>query len=111
MDQETILASYEAAAEITGQMLAAARASDWDRLSDLESICAREIQRIRMHDSMTALTPLERNRKISAITKILADDREIRVITEPWMAQLSALLRSVRVERKLYRAYSDAQAG
>ena len=105
------MAAYEAAAEITGRMLAAARASDWESLSALEHLCAKEIQGLKIRECANALSPMERNRKINVITKILADDREIRMITEPWMARLSALMGNSSVERKLSKAYSDVQAG
>ncbi len=34
--------------------------------------------------------------KAYAVDEILAADREIRIITEPWMARLSALLSGMR---------------
>ena len=111
MDYKQVLASYETAAEITGQMLAAARAADWERLSALETLCAKEIRQLRFREPANALSSIERNRKIDVITKILADDREIRIITEPWMARLSALLSGASVEGKLSKAYDDAQVG
>jgi flagellar protein FliT len=110
-NHEQVLASYDTAAEITGQMLAAARASDWKRLSALETLCAEEIRRLRLRDPVNALSPTERHRKIDVITRILANDREIRIITEPWMARLSALLGGASVEGKLSGAYRDAHVG
>jgi flagellar protein FliT len=111
MDHNQVLDTYEATAEITGQMLAAARASDWERLYALETLCAEEIGRVKVRARKNALSPAERNRKIEAITKILDDDRELRVITEPWMARLSALLSGARVEGNLSRTYVDATVG
>lgn len=111
MDQEQLLASYEAAAKITGEMLLAARAMDWERFSALESTCAGEIQRVIPGCSLATLTPLQRNRKIEVISRMLADDREIRAVTEPWMSRLSSLLGQTDVKCKLARACGEVQAG
>ncbi|MFD2272944.1 flagellar protein FliT [Undibacterium arcticum] len=48
-------------------------------------------------------------KKVRIIRKILADDREIRIITEPWMAELSSLMNSAGTERKLSRVYGANQ--
>ncbi|MEJ7805294.1 MAG: flagellar protein FliT [Telluria sp.] len=40
----------------------------------------------------------------------MAQDREIRTLTEPWMAELSALINSAGTERKLSRAYDTHRA-
>ncbi len=55
------------------------------------------------------LTGESRVRKVQIIKKILADDREIRNLTEPWMAQLSRLINSTGTERKLSQAYGASQ--
>jgi flagellar protein FliT len=111
MDQEELLASYEAAARITGEMLAAARASEWERFSALETACANEIQRMKFGDSPKPLSALQRTRKIEVITRILANDREIRLVTEPWMSRLSSLLGGTTAVPKLARAHDEAETG
>ena len=67
MDQDDLLASYEAAAHFTRKMLAAARASEWERFAVLEAACASEIQRAKVDDAREPLTPQQRNRKIEVI--------------------------------------------
>ncbi len=57
------------------------------------------------------LTGVSRARKVAIIKKILADDKEIRNITEPWMNKLSMLINSTGTERKLNRAYGAHQSG
>jgi flagellar protein FliT len=111
MDQEELLASYEAAARITAEMLAAARASQWERFSALEMTCASEIHRLKFSDSPKPLSALQRNRKIEVIMRILADDREIRLVTEPWMSRLSSLFGGTTAMPKLARAYDEAETG
>jgi flagellar protein FliT len=111
MDQDQLLVSYEAAARITGEMLTAAQASEWDRFSALETACAGEIQRVRVSGLSTPLSPLQRKRKIAVLTKILANDRAIRLVTEPWMSQLSSLLSGTAAECTSPSACHVAETG
>lgn len=112
MDTQEILSLYENVAEITDQMLSAARTGDWERLAALESHCSSQVEILKQNDkSRQPLTPLAREKKTRIIKKILDDDRQIRDITEPWMAQLSAMINSVGTERKLSQAYGANQSG
>lgn len=111
MDSQEIITLYEAVAEITDQMLAAARAGDWDQLTELESRCFNHVQTLKDGEAPVALSGRTRERKVAIIHKILADDREIRNLTEPWMAQLSALINSSSTERKLSNAYGGNNTG
>jgi flagellar protein FliT len=109
MNSQEVISLYETVAVITDQMLVAARNSDWDRLVELESRCARHVETLRLGEPPVALTGESRVRKVKIIQKILADDREIRNLTEPWMAQLSRLINSTGTERKLSQAYGTSQ--
>lgn len=111
MNSEEIISVYESVADITGQMLAAARSSDWERLAMLESRCASHVRTLEKGEPGSTLSGEMRERKLAIIQKILADDREIRNITEPWMAQLASLMNNTSTERKLSMAYGMNQAG
>lgn len=88
MTSTEVLAMYENIAGLSNQMLAAARGSDWDRLSKLEGQCAVEA---RGADSVPALSGAPRLRKIDLLKQILANDRAIRDVTEPWVNQVPGL--------------------
>jgi flagellar protein FliT len=105
MSSQEILSIYENVADITGQMLAAARTGDWELLASLETRCSSQVDILRKNDATAPLPPAARANKVRIIKKILADDREIRNITEPWMAQLSTMMNSSSTERKLSKAY------
>jgi flagellar protein FliT len=105
MNEQEIICLYEDVATITDQMLAAARSGDWEELTALEQRCAAQVSILKSGEAPVALTGAERERKVEIIKKILADDREIRNITEPWMAKLSMLINSTGTERKLNQAY------
>jgi len=105
MESIELIALYENVAVITDQMLNAARDRDWERLTVLENNCSSTVQRIRDNENPAPLPPELKERKIRVIKKILADDREIRDITEPWMAELSELMKSSSTAFKLNQTY------
>ena len=110
MENQEILALYENVADLMQQMVAAARSGDWDQLTALESRCSDQVAIIKQKDALRApLSAHARERKTRIIEKILADDRQIRDITEPWMVQLSALMNNAGTERKLARAYGSSE--
>jgi flagellar protein FliT len=104
MNSQEVVTVYEEIAVITGRMVSAARESDWKQLASLEKQCAKHIEMIKTND-VEAAQGTTRERKIKVIQKILADDREIRNITQPWMARLSKQNSSTHAQRKLSQAY------
>lgn len=107
METLDILEVYENVAAITNEMLNAARSGNWEQLAALESRCSSQVATLKKHDASMALTGAHRDKKVEIIRKILADDQEIRTITEPWMKQLSAMMQSTGTERKLSQAYGS----
>ncbi len=107
MSSQDIITLYEAMSAITGEMLTAARDKDWELLITLESRCAAHVQTLQEKEPVALLSGLELEQKVHIIQKILADDRQIRTLAEPWMAQLSALMNSANTERKLSQAYGS----
>lgn len=100
MSEHNSLAFYETVAEITDQMLAAARVQDWEKLAILETRCAEYAKTVKSQNKDEALTPEDSEKKIASIKKILADDREIRNLIDPWMVKLSFMLNSRNIDRK-----------
>jgi flagellar protein FliT len=112
MDSQDIIAVYETIADITDKMVTAARTGDWEELAALESRCSHQVDIIRQNEQPPeALSDTAREKKVSIIKKILADDREIRSITEPWMTKLTSLMNSTGTERKLSQVYGANQTG
>ena len=110
MNSEEVISLYESVAQITQQMLAAARQGDWEQLATLESHCAGHIHTLQMREAPVKISGELRTRKVAVIKQILADDRAIRDITEPWIAQLSNLINSGNTERKLSMTYGSHSA-
>ena len=100
-----VVSVYETMVGITDQMLDAATASDWDRLVELEQACAACARRLKENEGAQPLAGQERQRKVNAIRRMLDADRQIRDLTTPWMARLSALISNTTTERRVARAY------
>lgn len=107
MTSQEVVSVYEAMVAITDQMVQAASDSDWDRLVLLEQQCAAHVRTLKENEPPNALEGASRERKVSAIRKMLDDDRKIRDLTLPWMAKLSALINNTGAERRLARAYGS----
>lgn len=105
--QEYILELYASIAVKTGEMLHAAKGSDWDRLVELEHDCSELIEKLKLTDGGAGAGAAFVERKVGFIRKVLADDAEIRKFTEPWMNQLQVYLGSARQEHRLRRAYES----
>ncbi len=104
---------YENMAVISNQMLDAARNANWELLSALELRSSAYIETLKKNgaseDQIDNSDNALRERKVALIKKILADDRDIRNLTEPWMKQLSSLIKNTGNERKLAQAYGVSQ--
>ena len=99
MTSNDVLSIYENIAGLTNQMVVAARSSDWDGLSKLEGQCATEARGVAASPAPALSGGAPRMRKIDMLKQILANDREIRNITEPWMAQLSNVMQAPQASR------------
>lgn len=100
------LQTYERMSELTDQMAAAARANDWDRLCELERELAGLRDWLQSNDAQPVrLDESERQRKVELIKRMLADDREVRRHTEPWMDDVRKLLSTGARTRNLQATY------
>ena len=90
MTSNDVLSMYENIAGLTAKMAVAAENGDWDSLALLEKQCAQQSKA-----AATGVPVLEgdsRKRKIELLKQIMANDRAIRDITEPWMGRLDAAM-------------------
>ena len=102
-----ILNHYQAIAEISGRMLAEARANRWDTVFTLGE---------QYHDAVEALRNLnlesaeDREARKELLTKILDDDANIRRLAMPELDRLSGLLGNVKRQHRVLRTYSGTLA-
>lgn len=92
---------YEAILTTTGRMLKAAQSADWEKLITLEHECRGLTKKLMISDENKVLSSDLRQRKQEIIQQILADDAEIRNLTQPWMVQLQNILNNPVYKRCL----------
>lgn len=86
MTSNDVLSMYENLAGLSGQMKVAAQAGDWngfDKLNVQASVAAGAAI-----GGVPALDGAKRQRKIDLIKQLMANDRAIGDVTEPWMGQV-----------------------
>jgi flagellar protein FliT len=94
-------AHYEAIADLSSRMLAAARSGDWAELRTMQGAYRDLIEGLKSVDASSELDGLDRARKLDLVRRILADDAAIRDLTSPSLARLSALFTVNRPARAL----------
>ncbi len=100
-----VVALYEEVARITGNMLSAAHQQDWEQLVALEAGCANCIESLKGCTVPVMLSEEARLQKVSLIKTILANDREIRKLTDPWMQHVAHLLESAHAQCRVNKRY------
>ncbi|NJD33783.1 MAG: flagellar protein FliT [Betaproteobacteria bacterium] len=87
---------------LSSRMAAAARASDWEQLIELEQGIRTLRDALLATSDDAATTDLAR--KHSLIQRILDDDAEVRRHTEPWMERIFCFLGNAWPRREPRRA-------
>lgn len=87
----SMIQHYEAIAASSRRMLEAARLDDWEQVSREEDRCRMLISGLKLA-GVTGASPIGRRQRLALLRTMLADDAEIREISEPWLKQLDALL-------------------
>jgi flagellar protein FliT len=102
-----VMDCYEKIAPLTGRMLELARAGDWEGLMQLEQQFRSCVERLKEIELAAPLEPSQLVRKHNLLSRILADDAEIRDIVTPELAQLSSLLGNMHRQQHLNHAYGQ----
>lgn len=105
MSSSQVIENYESLAALTGRMREAAASGQWDSLIGIEQLRSKLLGDMKPLDAAITLEEAARQRKDELIARILADDAEIRSLTQAWMDQLQLSLQSIRQEQRLQQAY------
>lgn len=102
---------YENMRRLSSRMVEAARARDWEELSELEGGVndLRAALQASAHEAPPAAMDLAHKHRL--IRRILDDDAEVRRHTEPWMDQLGQLLGDSAQRREILKAYAAGSRG
>lgn len=90
MNADDVLAIYENLSGLTGQMAHAAKAGDWHEFAQLNM--EARAQAAPAVAGVPALTGAKRLSKIELLKQLMANDRAIRDVTEPWDEQVDRAL-------------------
>jgi flagellar protein FliT len=88
----TLLHYYESLASSSRAMVYAAREGDWNEVFRVEEMCSYLIAELNAVKEFESLSDAEEKRKRALLRAILADDAEIRNLSEPWLSRLSTWL-------------------
>ena len=88
----TLLNYYEAIEQASTDMLAAARAGNWDAVVKLEGACALLISQLKHAAAQEAMDAEAAQLKSVLMQRILLNDAEIRHLAEPWLDDLDKIL-------------------
>jgi flagellar protein FliT len=87
-----LLGYYEALERASNDMLAAARAANWDQVVKLEGACVLLIAQLKHASTEQNLAAEEARDKSRIMQRILVNDAEIRTLAEPWLEDLDQML-------------------
>jgi len=104
-EAEELIGRYEAFVALTRQMLAAARASEWERLISLGHDRDLVLDIIKQLDATIRLDSTTNGRKAKLIEENLALDTETCKLVESWMADLKSAMHSNLQEQRLLKQY------
>ena len=87
-----LLNYYEAIERASADMLAAARAGNWDEVVKLEGACVLLISQLKNAARGNGLSSEETQLKSRIMKRVLVNDAEIRHLAEPWLEDLDQML-------------------
>jgi flagellar protein FliT len=87
-----LLSYYEAIEQASADMLAAAKAGNWDEVVKLEGACVLLISQLKHAARETPVDSESAKAKSRIMQRILVNDAEIRHLAEPWLQDLDDTL-------------------
>jgi flagellar protein FliT len=105
--EQQIVERYRRMADASRRMLGAAEADDWDAVCTVEKECARLVAELSGMGDLAPTDPDLRHEKITLMKRVLSDDAAIRLLSQPWLKKLDALMRSPDAAARLGRAYGS----
>lgn len=103
--ERQIVDRYRRMAEASQRMLAAARVDDWDAVCAVEKECAQLISELTDIGDLAPSDPTLRQQKLDLMKRVLDDDAQIRLLSQPWLKKLDALMRGPANTARVHRAY------
>lgn len=105
MSASKVIANYESLSALTAQMREAAAHDQWNQLIDIEKQRGNLVAAMKPLDAEVKLDASARRRKDQLIGQILAQDAEIRSLTQAWMGQLQLTMQNTLQQLRLLKEY------
>ena len=103
--EQQIVDRYVRMAHASNRMLLAAREEDWDQVCEVEKECSAIIAELSTMGDLSPTDPELRRRKLGLMKRVLADDAEIRLLSQPWLRKLESILGTQTMAARVGRAY------
>jgi flagellar protein FliT len=103
--ERQIVERYRRMADASQRMLAAARNDDWDQVCAVERECAQLIAELTDIGDLAPSDPTLRQQKLELMKRVLDDDAQIRLLSQPWLKKLDAMMRGPTNSARINRAY------
>jgi flagellar protein FliT len=87
-----LLAYYEALEVASKDMVDAARNGDWTSVTQIRMTASLLIAQLRLQLQHDELDRHDMRRKLRIMRQIVQNDAELRVLAQPWLRTLDALL-------------------
>jgi flagellar protein FliT len=102
-----VLRHYDGIVAASARMLEAARSDDWDGLIAAESHCAKLVAELTRldPDCRVRMVPDDNQRRLQALGEVLANDAQIRTLTQAWMRSLEGMLGTAQQGYRAHRSY------
>lgn len=110
MLSEDVLARYEAIRDYSNVMQRYAKAADWDRLLDLQTVYVGQVEYVASLDEKAVLSQCVKDRKAELIGEIQAAEAEIRECLEQRLNELSERLTDSRQRQQAAHAYASQES-
>ncbi|WP_055325605.1 flagellar protein FliT [Ralstonia solanacearum] len=104
-DSESLFACYEAIAQLTAEMVAAADVGNWEVVNTLEHESAAYVDLLRRSEPHPPLSPAELERKRALLVRILEDDARVRAVVHPRLDRLQKRIDTARRASSASLAY------
>ncbi len=105
--ERQIVERYRRMADASRRMLAAARVDDWDEVCNVEKDCAALVAELSEMGDLAPVDPAMRAQKLEFMKHVLADDAEIRLLSQPLLQKLDVMMRGPATVERLNRAYGS----
>ena len=96
-DPDTLMSIYERMLALSEVMLSSARAGDWDTVTETEKQVAALAADMAARPSTAPRDESDRQARMALLKRMLANDAAVRELAQPWMQELSQILKPGRM--------------